>query len=205
MSKQTKATEQTKSVEKKVIKSKETKAAPKETKAAPKEVIISGEEPINPPLSKVELGTTGLEYTELEATKLAGIELAPIKSTVTEELELDAVTKKEVLRIAKTCHQVNKSFCEFIGDSTQVNWEDAPDWQKDSAVKGVKFVIENPDADNFATHNSWLKEKEAAGWTFGIVKNVETKEHPCILPYDELPKSQRFKDELFRTIVKSLA
>jgi hypothetical protein len=71
MSKQTKATEQTKSVEKKVIKSKETKAAPKETKAAPKEVIISGEEPINPPLSKVELGTTGLEYTELEATRIS--------------------------------------------------------------------------------------------------------------------------------------
>jgi hypothetical protein len=69
MSKQTKATEQTKSVEKKVIKSKETKVAPKETKAAPKEVIISGEEPINPPLSKVEL-----ESTELEAKELASIE-----------------------------------------------------------------------------------------------------------------------------------
>lgn len=37
------------------------------------------------------------------------------------------------------------------------------------------------------------------------MKNAETKEHPCFVPYEELPPEQQAKDHLFKEIVGSLA
>ena len=37
----------------------------------------------------------------------------------------------------------------------------------------------------------------------GPVKDPEKKEHPCFLPYDELPLSQRIKDYLFTAVVEA--
>jgi hypothetical protein len=39
---------------------------------------------------------------------------------------------------------------------------------------------------------------------YGEVKNTETKEHPCFMPYDHLPVEQKSKDYLFKQIVNSL-
>ena len=107
--------------------------------------------------------------------------------------------------IAKICHDANASLCATQGDLSQSNWDDAPDWQKKSAINGVKFHLENPEATPENSHESWLKEKEADGWKFGEVKNPETKEHPCFVPYDQLPKNQQSKDYLFRGIVHALS
>lgn len=107
------------------------------------------------------------------------------------------------LLIAKTCHNVNKAYCESIGDNSQPSWENAPDWQKESAVKGVEFHLSNPDSKSSDSHNSWLAEKVANGWVYGPVKDPEKKEHPCMVPYEELPKEQQTKDALFIAVVKS--
>ena len=106
--------------------------------------------------------------------------------------------------IAKTCHEVNRAYCKSIGDDSQPTWEEAPDWQKQSAVNGVKFHLENPNAGPAASHESWLAEKERDGWKYGPVKNQEIKEHPCFVPYAELPKEQQAKDALFISVVHAL-
>lgn len=106
-------------------------------------------------------------------------------------------------QIAKICHQANKIFCEFIGDTSQVNWENAPLWQRESAIKGVQYHMQNPTSKPSDSHESWLKEKNEKGWVYGSVKSEEDKIHPCIVPFDELPKDQQFKDILFSAIVKS--
>jgi hypothetical protein len=36
------------------------------------------------------------------------------------------------------------------------------------------------------------------------VKNPDAKEHPCFVPYDELPAEQRTKDYLFQAVVRAL-
>ena len=38
----------------------------------------------------------------------------------------------DIEKIAKTCHEVNKVFCEALGDDSQVSWEEAPEWLKNS-------------------------------------------------------------------------
>jgi hypothetical protein len=107
--------------------------------------------------------------------------------------------------IARICHEANESLCVTQQDFSQPSWDEAPDWQKSSAINGVKFHLDNPNATPENSHESWLAQKQAEGWKYGPVKNPETKEHPCFVPYAELPANQQAKDYLFRGIVHALA
>lgn len=108
------------------------------------------------------------------------------------------------IAIAQVCHEANKAYCESINDYSQKPWNDAPDWQRDSAVKGVRFNIGNPFAPDSAVHDSWLQAKKEDGWKYGEVKNPKLKEHPCYVPYDDLPEEQKKKDALFKAIVEAI-
>lgn len=107
-------------------------------------------------------------------------------------------------KIAQIAHEVNRAYCQSLGDYTQASWDDAPDWQKASAINGVKFHLDNPNAGPEASHESWMKQKLDEGWKYGPIKNPEIKEHHCIVPFSELPKEQQAKDHLFRQTVHSL-
>lgn len=109
-----------------------------------------------------------------------------------------------IVDIAAVAHEANRVYCQALGDSSQLPWVDAPDWQRRSALNGVKFHLENPGASPSASHDEWLKEKYATGWKHGPVKDPEKKEHPCCVPFDELPPEQQAKDRLFSAIVGAL-
>lgn len=102
---------------------------------------------------------------------------------------------------AQIAHEVNRAYCLSIGDDSQLDWDNAPEWQRISAILGVSFHLANPDASPSASHEAWLKVKKAEGWTYGEVKDVEKKTHPCFIPYNELPVEQRSKDYLFKAVV----
>lgn len=106
--------------------------------------------------------------------------------------------------VAKACHEANKAYCESLGDDSQPAWKDAPQWQKDSAINGVKFHMMNPESTPEDSHINWTQEKAADGWKYGPKKDPEAKEHPCMVPYEELPEAQRAKDAIFVAIVKSM-
>ena len=108
-------------------------------------------------------------------------------------------------QIAKVCHEVNRSYCQALGDNSQPTWEEAPLWQRSSAIDGVMFHLDNPNAGPEASHENWLKQKQADGWVYGKEKNPELKTHPCFVPFNDLPPSQKAKDYLFRTIVHQVA
>lgn len=110
----------------------------------------------------------------------------------------------EVEAIAKVCHEANRAYCATLGDTSQLPWDQAPEWQKESAIKGVKFHLATPDAKPSASHESWLEEKRAAGWKHGPVKDAEKKEHPCFVPFEQLPPEQQAKDVLFTAVVHAL-
>jgi len=110
----------------------------------------------------------------------------------------------DIEKIAKTCHNVNKALCEGLEDYSQETWEDAPEWQRESAINDVTFHIDNPEAPASASHDNWMKEKVDDGWKWGPNKDAEAKTHHCIVPFEELPKEQQLKDVLFSSIVKYL-
>src|SRR5690349_1398000 len=107
-----------------------------------------------------------------------------------------------IAELAKICHQANKAYCESLKDYSQLEWKDAPAWQKESAINGVMFAIKNPLSNPIDSHESWMREKVANGWVYGPVKDAEKKTHPCICAYHELPLKQRLKDDLFLSIVR---
>lgn len=105
---------------------------------------------------------------------------------------------------AKAAHEANRAYCESLGDFSQVPWEHAPDWQRDSAINGVRHIADNPNASPAASHENWLREKERDGWKYGPVKDPEKKEHPCFVPYHELPEAQKMKDAIFVAVVRGV-
>jgi len=109
---------------------------------------------------------------------------------------------EQLVACARAAHEVNRAYCLAIGDSSQLSWDEAPDWQRDSAMNGVKGVQAGNGPEQ--SHESWLKEKAATGWKFGLVKDPEKKEHPCFVPYSMLPASQKVKDALFVTTVRTM-
>ena len=43
-------------------------------------------------------------------------------------------------------------------------------------------------------HEVWAATRIADGWTWGEERNDALKKHPCLIPYEELPDSEREYD-----------
>jgi hypothetical protein len=100
---------------------------------------------------------------------------------------------------AAAAHEVNRLYCFALGDFSQEHWDEAPNWQRESAIVGVRAVITGAGPE--ALHESWMRQKLADGWVHGEVKDPDAKTHPCLLPYADLPAAQRVKDTLFHYVV----
>ena len=107
-------------------------------------------------------------------------------------------------QIAEVCHEANRAYCRVLGDDSQLSWADAPDWQRKSAIAGVRHHIDNPGSRPEDSHKCWLQVKLADGWKYGAVKDPSRKEHPCCVPYGDLPPEQQLKDFLFLNVVDTL-
>ncbi len=56
-------------------------------------------------------------------------------------------------------------------------------------------------------HEVWAQSRIREGWTYGKQRDDETKQTPCLVPYDELPESEKAYDrntamETVRLILK---
>lgn len=111
----------------------------------------------------------------------------------------------DIANIARVCHEAIRAYCACHEDYSQRGWEEAPDWQKDSAIYGVVMHKSNPKATHQEIHENWCEEKRKNGWVYGKSKNEDEKTHPCLVPYEELPIYQKQKDILFSAICKALS
>lgn len=46
------------------------------------------------------------------------------------------------------------------------------------------------------THENWAKARMHNGWSYGPHRNDEKKESPCLVPYEELPDSEKEYDRI---------
>ncbi len=44
------------------------------------------------------------------------------------------------------------------------------------------------------THEVWATGRIQAGWTYGEERNDERKQHPCLVPYEELSEEEKSYD-----------
>lgn len=57
-------------------------------------------------------------------------------------------------------------------------------------------------------HEVWAHNRMNEGWTYGTQRNDEKKTHPCLVPYEELPESEKDYDratsqETLKLIIQS--
>lgn len=57
------------------------------------------------------------------------------------------------------------------------------------------------------THEVWAASRIREGWTLGPRRSDERREHPCLIPYEELPEEEKEYDrntsqETLRLILK---
>ncbi|HKF39515.1 MAG TPA: RyR domain-containing protein [Candidatus Acidoferrum sp.] len=118
-----------------------------------------------------------------------------------------AISPIDVMQIARVCHEANRAYCETIGDSSEPSWKDAPAWQRQSARNAVMWhwaqLEEAQEPSPRHIHEAWVKEKQETGWSYGAVKDESKKEHPCLVPYEHLPETEKLKDHIFSGIVKA--
>ena len=43
-------------------------------------------------------------------------------------------------------------------------------------------------------HEVWAQTRIAQGWQYGVERNDALKHHPCLVPYEELPDSEKEYD-----------
>ena len=43
-------------------------------------------------------------------------------------------------------------------------------------------------------HEVWAQTRITQGWTYGAERNDVLKHHPCLVPYEELPESEKEYD-----------
>jgi len=112
--------------------------------------------------------------------------------------------KPRVELIAKIAHNMNKAYCESIGDNSQVSWFEADEHIKNLTISGVESIMSNYHITPEELHGNWVKYKKKAGYNFGKVKDVVKKTHPDILPFNELQQEQKNKYYLFIAVVRQL-
>jgi len=110
----------------------------------------------------------------------------------------------DIENIARICYEVNRAYCRSIGEDPDVPWPELSEQQQISYMAGVGFNIRYREAGPRGSHESWLREKRHLGWKHGRVKDPNKKEHPCFVPYEQLPTQQKSKDFIFCTLVHLL-
>ena len=95
----------------------------------------------------------------------------------------------DIKDIAQVAHEVNRAYCDFLGDFSQPFWKDASDWQKSRAIRNVHL---------------YLEISKDAGFLESSCHDSTTKVHPCLTHYNSLPMEQQAKDYIFRSVVHAL-
>ena len=62
----------------------------------------------------------------------------------------------------------------------------------DVVLSGELLALTEKLAEN--THDVWAKNRIEQGWQYGETRDDEKKLHPCLVPYDELPESEKEYD-----------
>lgn len=114
--------------------------------------------------------------------------------------------RPSVSEIAFVAHEANRVLTG-LQDTPEIpvapHWYDATAEQRESVTDGVVHAQIGVTPEQ--NHKNWCAFKRSRGWTYGPVKDEVDKVHPLLVPYDELPESQKVKDRLFLAIVSALS
>lgn len=104
------------------------------------------------------------------------------------------------IQIAEIIHSCTSRIPRIDGSFVDV-WSDLTELQKEHATQAVREIYSAPKKTPEELHNLWMKPLIENGWTKGDY-NFEKKQHPSIIPFNELPESEILKDELWAALTE---
>ncbi len=104
--------------------------------------------------------------------------------------------------IAELTHESNRVYQKSIGQEVDPHWDELPDGKKAAKVLGVGYILGHPNCSPSDLHQAWCDHYLGQGWSVGVTRDVEKKQHPNMVPFGSLPLHQRIKDHLFLNIVQ---
>lgn len=63
-----------------------------------------------------------------------------------------------------------------------------------AAVKLSPDLVELTELLAKNAHELWAEQRLADGWTLGMRRDDQAKQHPCLVPYEALPESEKVYD-----------
>jgi RyR domain-containing protein len=114
------------------------------------------------------------------------------------------LTHFEKEQITAAAYEVNRRYCLLVdpSDNSHVPWDNLEPDLKLVALTATAGIARGDGPEK--THETWVTVKQAMHWKYGPVKNQETKEHPCLMPFADLDPAQKAKDLLWHSTVKSM-
>lgn len=106
--------------------------------------------------------------------------------------------------IASIAHEATRGLQRVLGEQVSFPWEQLGPDLRSSVIDGVEKILIGEITAPADSHANWLTFKADQGWTYGPVKDFAKKEHPDMVPFEELPREQQVKDEIFFALVKIL-
>jgi hypothetical protein len=73
-----------------------------------------------------------------------------------------------------------------------LTYEPAP--RDTSEVTLPRSILELTELLAKNAHENWARQRIQDGWTYGPKRDDPKKEHPSLVPYDELPESEKEYD-----------
>ncbi len=98
-------------------------------------------------------------------------------------------------QIAEIIHSVSSLIPRPDGSSVG-SWADLPEKFKINATNAVIEIMNSHSKTAEELHNLWMQPLLDDGWVVGNY-NRDLKQHPCLVPFDQLPESEVLKDEIW--------
>jgi hypothetical protein len=109
-----------------------------------------------------------------------------------------------IFDIAKVAYNAQRKYCISVGITSEPEWKDLGDVRTSSICNGVRTIVENPELSDEQLHENWMLNRYHEGWKYGEAKDEEKKEHPMLVPYNDLPETEKRKKTIFRDVVEKL-
>jgi hypothetical protein len=127
------------------------------------------------------------------------------KQVINEAMKANGEFGQKILRLTQIVYEVNRTIRMCNGQAPIPAFEDAGQAKADSLLKAIIDVWSNChyscDIDGEKQHNNWVYAKLKEGWTYGPVEDFNKKQHPNLVPFEQLPWSEKIKDALFLSVV----
>lgn len=113
----------------------------------------------------------------------------------------ETITVEDAARI---CHSAIMAISSCIGEPC-IGYDSLGESVRAGIRETIHLVLRDPRTTAEMLHVKWMTDRISEGWQYGPSKSYTSMQHPCLVPYSELPLIQKVKDSIFISVVESLA